>query len=142
MDMDRIAHYDEHHGSDARIADVRASDADRAVTAELLQRHYAAGRLETQEFEERVGRCYAAKTLVELWDLVVDLPRTEVRDLEPSHPGAGRRPVWWTAPVLLTAVALVTVFSLTGAHALWLAWPLAFFVLRARLWRRWWGISW
>jgi hypothetical protein len=142
MDLDRIAHYDDPRGSgrDVRIADVRASDADRAVTAELLQRHYAAGRLEAKEFEERVGRCFAARTMSELHGLVVDLPRSPAPALEPHRGRDERHQVRRLALVAPLVLALVVVFGLTGAHVVWLAWPLAFFALRAGMWqgrRRW-----
>lgn len=45
---------------------LRASDAERSATADVLRRHHAEGRLDTDEFEERVERCYAAKTRGEL----------------------------------------------------------------------------
>ena len=49
--------------SDPRI---RASDADRDRTAALLREHHAAGRLTAEEFNERLDKAYAAKTLGEL----------------------------------------------------------------------------
>jgi hypothetical protein len=116
-------------------AEVRASDADRAATAELLQRHYAAGRLETQEFEERIGRSYEARTTGQLHDLVVDLPQLMARELGADRGHAANFPVGGLAMVAPLALALVVAAGLTGAHVVWLAWPLAFFALRAWLWR-------
>ena len=49
--------------SDPRI---RASDADRDRTAALLREHLAAGRLTAEEFNERLDKAYAAKTLGDL----------------------------------------------------------------------------
>jgi hypothetical protein len=121
-------------------ADVRASDADRAATAELLQRHYAAGRLETQEFEDRIGRCYAVRTIGELHDLVADLPQAPARELGADLSRATSYRVGWLAMVAPLMLALAVVAVLTGAHVVWLAWPLMFFALRAWLWhggRRW-----
>ncbi len=51
--------------SDPRI---RASDADRDRAAEALREHHATGRLTVEEFQERLDRVYAAKTLGELDD--------------------------------------------------------------------------
>ena len=68
-------------GSDARI---RASDADRDRTAAALREHLAAGRLTTEEFDERLDKTYAAKTVSELDDLMADLPGTDLEEL----PGA------------------------------------------------------
>jgi len=64
--------------SDPRI---RASDADRDRTVAALREHLAAGRLTTEEFDERLDKAYAAKTLGDLDGLMADLPRT---DLEQS----------------------------------------------------------
>jgi len=57
---------------------IRASDADRDRTAAALREHLAAGRLTTEEFDERLDKVYAAKTLGELDDLMADLPRTDL----------------------------------------------------------------
>ena len=64
--------------SDSRI---RASDADRDRTAAALREHLAAGRLTTEEFDERLDKAYAAKTLGELDDLMADLPGTDLEQL-------------------------------------------------------------
>ena len=53
---------------------LRAADADREATSERLRRHHAEGRLDAEEFQERVDRCYQAKTVGELEQLVTDLP--------------------------------------------------------------------
>jgi uncharacterized protein DUF1707 len=58
-------------GGDMRV---RASDADRDQAAAALREHLAAGRLTTEEFDERLDKAYAAKTLGELDDLMADLP--------------------------------------------------------------------
>jgi uncharacterized protein DUF1707 len=143
MDMDRRAQYDDSRpsGRDAREAGLRAADTDRAATAALLERHYTAGRLETQEFEERVGRSYAAKTMGELHDVVVDLPRISALASEPDSGRARHYPVGRLVMVVPLVLALAAVAGLTGAHVMWLVWPPAFFILRAGLWRgrRGWG---
>jgi uncharacterized protein DUF1707 len=64
--------------SDSRI---RASDADRDRTAAALREHLAAGRLTTEEFEERLDEAYAAKTLGELDGRMADLPGTDLEQL-------------------------------------------------------------
>ena len=64
--------------SDPRI---RASDADRDRTAALLREHHAAGRLTADEFQERLDKAYAAKTLGELDELLADLPAIDLYKL-------------------------------------------------------------
>jgi len=56
---------------------LRASDADRERTAAALRRHHVAGRLDTDELQDRLGRCYAARTEGELAALLADLPDDE-----------------------------------------------------------------
>ena len=54
---------------------MRASDDDRERTLKLLRRNYAAGRLESDELEDRVGIATRARTREELRALTFDLPR-------------------------------------------------------------------
>jgi hypothetical protein len=63
----RIRYSDQH---------IRVSDAERNEVAELLGEHYADGRLDQAEFDERVGRTMAAKTRGDLTGLFDDLPET------------------------------------------------------------------
>jgi Domain of unknown function (DUF1707) len=75
------------------VPDLRASDADREATVDALQRHALAGRLTSEELEERVEQAYAAKLLSELAALQVDLPRLAVRPHRP--PERRRRRPWF-----------------------------------------------
>lgn len=53
---------------------IRASDADRDKTATLLREHLAAGRLTSDEFDQRLEAALSAKTLGDLDRLMADLP--------------------------------------------------------------------
>jgi hypothetical protein len=53
---------------------MRVSDAERAEVADRLSRHYADGRLDQAEFDDRVSRAMAAKTVGDLRGLFDDLP--------------------------------------------------------------------
>jgi hypothetical protein len=124
---------------DTKSNGVRASDAERQATAELLKRHHTEGRLDTDELEERLARCYAAKTRGELDALTTDLPRPE-RAYSRSPRGHLRTP-FPIAPLLVIA-ALVAVSATTDAHVLWLLWPLAFFTFaRFKRHHSWWGMQ-
>lgn len=52
----------------------RASDAEREWFCEVLERHFADGRLSRDEFDERLDRALRARSLRELYALVSDLP--------------------------------------------------------------------
>jgi hypothetical protein len=55
---------------------VRASDAEREAIADRLNNAVGDGRLTLEEFSDRVGAAYAARTHGELAVLVTDLPAT------------------------------------------------------------------
>ena len=70
---------------------MRASDDDRDRTASLLREHHAAGRLDAEEFNERLDRTYAAKTLGELDEILSDLPAIDLYRLPDANVRRGRR---------------------------------------------------
>nr|WP_308312736.1 DUF1707 domain-containing protein [Streptomyces sp. ISL-11] len=55
---------------------LRASDADRDRTADVLRDALGEGRLTPEEHSERVGAAYEARTVGELEAVVADLPRS------------------------------------------------------------------
>ncbi|WP_066368994.1 DUF1707 SHOCT-like domain-containing protein [Herbidospora mongoliensis] len=72
--------------------EMRASDADREKVAAALREHMVEGRLNTEEFGERLEAAYAARTFGELQVLTRDLPDTDLKNLparpEPMKPQA------------------------------------------------------
>jgi hypothetical protein len=70
----------------------RASDAEREQFTDLLERHFAEGRLSPEEFSDRIDRALKARTLGELYELVADLPQLPA--VERPGPAIGRRR-WW-----------------------------------------------
>jgi hypothetical protein len=117
-------HHQQRH--EPRDRSLRASDHDRDAVADVLREQHLAGRLATDEFQERLDRCYAAKTYGDLDELVADLPR-EVRT---SHvPRRRRWPAVALVPLLIAAIAL------SRGHLFWLVIPLFFFVGRPLLCR-------
>lgn len=121
---------------------LRASDADRERTAQLLREHHAVGRLTVEEFNARLEQAFAARTLGELDELLGDLPAIDLYQL----PSAGIRPLrrggsgprrrsdgslvpssldrtwggWATGSVLLLAVWLVIGIGVGGLA--WIPW--------------------
>ena len=67
---------------------LRASDADRERTSQLLREHHAVGRLTAEEFDSRLERVFTARTLGELDALLADMPGIDLYQL----PSAGIRP--------------------------------------------------
>ena len=64
---------------------MRISDADREQVTARLRDHYAAGRLTSEELEERITAALNAKTYGDLRRIMVDLP-------EPAPVGANPGP--------------------------------------------------
>lgn len=54
--------------------DIRIGDAERDAVTAALHEHFAAGRLDREELEERLGATLAAKTRGDLRAIVRDLP--------------------------------------------------------------------
>jgi hypothetical protein len=76
--------------SDPQHPELRASDADRERTADLLRRAGGEGRLDVAELDERLDAAYAARTQSELDVLTADVvPRAATRSLAPATAGGG-----------------------------------------------------
>ena len=63
---------------------MRASDADRDRALAELTDHYQAGRISTEEFDDRSGQALQARTGKELADLFADLPEDQPTWVDPS----------------------------------------------------------
>jgi hypothetical protein len=114
-----------------RGAGLRAGDRDRDGIADVLREQHVAGRLDADEFQERLDRAYAAKTFAELDELVGDLPRSE-----PAARAQRAQRAWRARglPVVALVALVVAAVVLSHGHLLWLALPLFFFVGRPLLW--------
>ena len=111
----RIRYADQH---------IRVSDADRNAVAEQLGAHYADGRLDQAEFDERISRTMAAKTRGDLTGLFDDLPEPgpagapgaagpggpQAPYVRPRHRGGAFRS--------LILLAIVIVLASTSWHAM------------------------
>jgi Domain of unknown function (DUF1707) len=123
--------YDRHSGP--RDRSLRVGDAEREAVSEILRREHVRGRLDADEFQERLDRSLTAKTYADLDALVADLP--------PEGRPRRRRafaptPRLW--PLGIVPLVLIAVVLASGGHLLWLAFPIfALFVVRPLVWRAW-----
>jgi hypothetical protein len=110
---------------------IRASDADRERVAASLRDHYAAGRLTSDEFNERLDKAYAATTLGDLADLQTDLPAPEPAPLPaPAQPAgpvmrtSGRFSLEWRTAVgsWLSLTLICSVIAIL-THSAWVLMP-------------------
>ena len=72
--------------ADDSLPELRASDADREHTAEVLRQAAGEGRLDVDELEERLSTVYATRTQRELDALVADVVVPEDRRRSPRVP--------------------------------------------------------
>jgi Domain of unknown function (DUF1707) len=110
-------------------ADMKASDADRDAVLSALSEHFQAGRLTSDEFDERAGQALAARTWGQLTDLLQDLPGTRPGPQAPAAASSAARPVRpparspmrrAPAPIAMLAVIGIAVAVSAGiAHRHW-----------------------
>ena len=74
---------------------MRAADTDRIQMAQLLTDAAAQGRLQLNEYEDRLTRAYAAQTYDELDRLSADLPGAVTRGRSGGPSGRRRRRCCW-----------------------------------------------
>jgi hypothetical protein len=126
--------------------EMRAGDADRQLVADRLRAALEEGRLDLQEYDERVQRAYAAKTYGDLDGLLSDLPGSRVVQAPPAIGDVVQNPTreWlgqvWRAWIGVVAVT-TAVWALTGLGAgamhyfwpVWVAVPWGFFLVIATI---------
>jgi Domain of unknown function (DUF1707) len=120
---------------------LRVSDADRDRAITELSEHYQAGRLTTEEFEDRTGRALQARTTADLAALFTDLPRRQApmtgagaNDAASTAPASPPRA--WPARVPVAPVAIlavVAVVALLSGHLFHIAWVPVVAIIVVRL---------
>jgi hypothetical protein len=125
-----------------RDPNLRASDADRDATADRLRQHHTDGRLDQDEFQERLDRCFAAKTMGELAELTRDLPADPAQRGATGRTSFGLLSCLRMIPILPIIVAIIAIHLIIGVlSGLWILIPL-FFLARIMMFRggfRGWG---
>lgn len=121
---------------------MRVSDAERTEVANALIRHYADGRLDDEEYAERMAKTTGAKTRADLAPLLVDLPRLDASTPATRSERRGLGGMGW---VLFVVLALLSVgWTVTGLftsffhpHVPWFLIVVVVFVLvRRGRWHR------
>jgi hypothetical protein len=91
---------------------LRVGDAERHQAATALGDHFATGRLDQAEFDERVQAAYAARTRLDLQRLFLDLPEPapfRVASAPVPRPQPGYQPRSRRFPVFLPLFPLLFV---------------------------------
>jgi Domain of unknown function (DUF1707) len=94
---------------------IRISDADRERATARLREHFAEGRLNSEELDERITAALSAKTYGDLRRIMADLP-----EAAPVPPMDGSAPQWagrpgaavWRGPRVLPLLFIVLIAAL------------------------------
>jgi hypothetical protein len=118
---------------DPQPTGVRASDEDRERLATALREHAVAGRISTDELEERLHTTYSARTTAELEAVRRDLPASP-RELALIHSARRsqltRRVIQEAGGSFALFVACTAIWLAAGAHdQFWPVWVLLLVVL-------------
>jgi uncharacterized protein involved in exopolysaccharide biosynthesis len=88
---------------------LRASDDDRDIVLQALERHLTAGRLNLEEFDQRSTAALSAVTLDDLAALTADLPELTGEPAQPVQPASHPRHL-----ALLFVIAFATLAALVA----------------------------
>ena len=99
---------------------LRLGDAEREQASALLRDHYADGRIDTEEYSERLDAVWAARTRADLRPVFADLPGPGMGSSTPEsrRTSAGyavpRRPAFmrWVVPLAIIALVVTVVTHL------------------------------
>jgi len=116
--------------------DIRVSDAERDQAVAELGEHFQAGRLTQEEFDDRSGRAFQARTGRDLSALFGDLPRPAAPDpwsgpVAGPVPGPGGRGAG-SLPAVRFVLSVVIVAIIAGnvlGHAHDASWLVPVFIL-------------
>ena len=123
---------------------LRVSDQQREAAAQQLREHFAAGRLDQDEFDERAQAAYTARTEPELAAVMADLPalpatRQQLKaELAERRAHLRRQLIQETGGGLGLFALCVVIWASSGAHGqfwpIWVAIFPALFLVR-NAWR-------
>jgi hypothetical protein len=111
--------------------ELRAADSDRETVAARLQAAVTDGRLDLDEYDQRLGEAYAAKTYGELDRLLADLPEpapapSRLRAVTAPPPGLVRHWLaaqWRTWAQVVSICVAIWVVTAIGSASLPYFWP-------------------
>lgn len=100
----------------------RVSDAERDAVVEQLRLNMAEGRLDVDEFGERVESALAARTGADLQAVLVDLPQVVPPEEAIRNRKASVRAI--LTPYVVVNVFLVLIWAVGGFGYFWPIWPI------------------
>ena len=100
----------------------RVSNAERDAVVEQLRLNMADGRLDIDEYGERVGSALAARTGAELQAVLADLPHVVPPEEAVRKRRASVRAI--LVPYLVVNLFLVLIWAVGGFGYFWPVWPI------------------
>jgi hypothetical protein len=100
----------------------RVSDAERDAVVEQLRLNMAEGRLDIDEYGDRVASALAARTGAELQTVLADLPHVVPADEAVRKRRASVRAI--LTPYLAVNLMLVLIWAVAGFGYFWPIWPI------------------
>ena len=98
---------------------IRASDEDRERAAQVLHGNAVAGRLTTDELDERIGQAFRARTLSELDGLLSDLPGQRRRAPAPARTVLtllAEGVLWTVVGIVIVTIAILLALAWAGSR--------------------------
>jgi len=100
----------------------RVSDAERDAVVEQLRLNMADGRLDIEEYGERVAATLAARTGADLQAVLADLPQVVPPEEAVRKRRASVRAI--LVPYLAVNLFLVVIWAISGFGYFWPIWPI------------------
>lgn len=112
--------------------ETRIGDAERDVATARLADHFAAGRLDHEEYDERLDAIWSARTRADLDQVFWDMPALAAP--RPAPPAVRRRSRDWRIPVWMLVIGAVLLVAALDVP--WWVWLIGLVVLLKRPWAR------
>jgi hypothetical protein len=116
--------------------DLRLSDADREDAIARLSEHYAAGRIDKDEFDERSDAVWTARTGADLAPVFADLGPVRAEHASTHSRGMWGRRGWFPVPFLPMLFVLIALTVVTHIPFVLLAFAGCFLLFGRRRWHR------
>lgn len=110
----------------------RIGDAERDVATARLSDHFAAGRLDHEEYDERLDAIWSARTAADLDQVFWDMPL--VAAPRPAPPVVRPRGRDWRIPMWMLIVGAILLVAALDVP--WWAWLIGLVVFLKRPWAR------
>lgn len=108
---------------------LRVGTDERDAVVEILRSQHLAGRIDDDEFDERLAHCLTARTRADLDALIADLPADRAQQPELHRLVRPQRPwAFFALPVILLAIVL------SHGRAVGLLVPFFFLIMRPVAW--------